>query len=268
VAELITRLETYYDAAPRASAHVEDIGPLTLFVADRGWPYYARPRLGVDAEITEAQVRAVLARQAQLGLPQSLEWVHQVTPSLLPAATKAGLQVEQCPLLVLDELSLPPPPADVTVRMLDPDDREHAGVHAAVEVGFSSGGTERGSASVQERDAMMARTTSNPAMDAHRRSMMEQGLLATAGAFDASGAIGGGSHSPRSDITEITGVAVLPAARRRGVGALLTAALATDAGERGVDVVFCSAASHAVARVYQSIGFRRVGTACIATLPR
>ena len=265
--ELIRRLETYYDTAPRASAHVEEIGPLTLFVADRGWPYYARPRLGVDAVITEAQVRAVLTRQAELGLPQSLEWVHEVTPSLLPAAANSGLQVEQCPLLVLDELSVPRPPADVTVRMLEPDDPEHAAVHAAVEVGFSSGGTERGSASVKERDAMMARTAAHPSVDAHRRSLMERGLLATAGAFDASGAIGGGSHSPRRDVTEITGVAVLPASRRRGVGALLTAALATDAGERGVDVVFCSAASQAVSRVYQSIGFGPVGTACIATLP-
>jgi ribosomal protein S18 acetylase RimI-like enzyme len=268
VDELIRRLETYYDTAPRASAHLEEIGPFSLFIADRGWQFYARPRLGSGARPSEADVRAVLARQAELGLPKSLEWVHEVTPSLLVAARNAGLQVEQCPLLVLEELSLPPPPSNVAVRMLYPDDPEQAAVHAAIEVGFSSGGTERGSASVPERDAMMARTAANSAMDAHRRSMMGRGLLATAGAFDASGAIGGGSHSPRSDVTEITGVAVLPAARRRGVGALLTAALAADAGERGVDVVFCSAASQAVARVYQSIGFRRVGTACIAAPAR
>ena len=265
--DLIRRLETYYDTAPRASAHVEEIGPFSLFIADRGWQFYARPRLGSGANPSGADVRAVLARQSELGLPKSLEWVHEVTPSLLVAARNAGLEVEQCPLLVLEELSLPLPPANVTVRMLDPDDPEHAAVHAAIEVGFSSGGTERGAGSVREREAMLARTTPNPVTDAHRRSMMEQGLLTMAGAFDESGALGGGSHSPRADVTEITGVAVLPAARRRGIGALLTAALATDAEERGVEIVFCSAASQAVARVYERIGFRRVGTACIAELP-
>ena len=39
-------LERYYDTAPRATARTEDHGPLTLFVAERGWPFYARPRLG------------------------------------------------------------------------------------------------------------------------------------------------------------------------------------------------------------------------------
>ena len=265
--ELIRRLETYYDTAPRASAHVEEIGPFTLFVADRGWPYYARPRLGLDVEVSEADVRAALARQTELGLPRSLEWVHEVTPSLLRAARDADLQVEECPLLVLDEISVPASPDDVTVRMLDPDDPEHGGVHAAIEVGFSISGTDRGSASVKERDAMLAGSTPNPVQETHRRTLMEQGLLAIAGAFDGSGALGGGSHSPRAEVTEITGVAVLPAARRRGVGAMLTAALAADACGRGVETVFCSAASQAVARVYESIGFRRVGTACIAELP-
>jgi ribosomal protein S18 acetylase RimI-like enzyme len=267
VHELITRLETYYDTVPRASAHVEEIGGLTLFIADRGWPFYARPRLGLDAEVTEADVLEVLARQAELGLPKSLEWVYEVTPSLLAAARSARLQVEQCPLLVLDELSVPRPPDDVAVRMLDPDEPDHGAVHASIEVGFSNSGTERGSASVKERDAVLAESVANPARDRHRRSLMEQGLLAIAGAIDVSGALGGGSHSPRADVTEITGVAVLPAARRRGIGAMITAALASDAHERGVETVFCSAASGAVARVYESIGFRRVGTACIAELP-
>jgi GNAT superfamily N-acetyltransferase len=267
VDDLIRRLETYYDMAPRASAHVEEIGPLTLFVADRGWPYYARPRLGVDSEVSEADVRGALARQTELDLPKSLEWVHEVTPSLLTAARKADMQVEECPLLVLDKLAVPAPPEDVTVRMLTPDDPDHGAVHAAIEVGFSNAGTERGSASVEERDALLAGSTQEPVLHDHRRSLMERGLLAVAGAFDASGALGGGSHSPRAEVTEITGVAVLPTARRRGVGANLTAALAADARLRGVETIFCSAASQAVARVYESIGFRRVGTACIAELP-
>jgi N-acetylglutamate synthase-like GNAT family acetyltransferase len=94
---------------------------------------------------------------------------------------------------------------------------------------------------------------------------MRAGLLAEAGVFDAHGApLGGGSHNPRGRVTELAGIAVLPRARKRGVGAALTAALVEDARARGVETVFLSAQDDAVARVYERVGFVRVGTACIA----
>jgi predicted GNAT family acetyltransferase len=60
---------------------------------------------------------------------------------------------------------------------------------------------------------------------------------------------------------------VLPAYRRRGLAAQLTCALARHALGNGVTVVFCSAQSDAVARVYEGVGFRRVATACAAEAP-
>jgi predicted GNAT family acetyltransferase len=65
-------------------------------------------------------------------------------------------------------------------------------------------------------------------------------------------------------VTEIVGVATLPAFRRRGIGAALTAFLTSDAGDRGVRTVFLSAGNEDVARVYERAGFRRIGTAYIA----
>ena len=49
-ADLLQRLETYYDTAPRALATTEDLGPFTLFVRTdpTGWDFYARPRLGLE----------------------------------------------------------------------------------------------------------------------------------------------------------------------------------------------------------------------------
>ena len=38
-----------------------------------------------------------------------------------------------------------------------------------------------------------------------------------------------------------------------------------DARERGLETVFLSAQDDAVARIYERVGFERVGTACIAT---
>jgi ribosomal protein S18 acetylase RimI-like enzyme len=88
-----------------------------------------------------------------------------------------------------------------------------------------------------------------------------------AGAYDAQGAVGGGSHSPRGRTTELTGIAVVPRARRQGVGAAITALLVADARERGITTAFLSARDDAVARVYERIGFQRIGTACIAEGP-
>ena len=57
---------------------------------------------------------------------------------------------------------------------------------------------------------------------------------------------------------------MLPRARGRGVGEALTRVLVDDAAARAVDTVFLSARDDAVARVYERVGFRRVGTACLA----
>ena len=63
---------------------------------------------------------------------------------------------------------------------------------------------------------------------------------------------------------ELTGIAVLPSARNRGVGAAITAALVADARSRGVDTVFLSAGTERVAAIYARVGFIPVATACIA----
>jgi ribosomal protein S18 acetylase RimI-like enzyme len=247
---LLATIETYYDAAPRPGATTEEVGPFSLFVRTDpgGRHYYARPRLGDTARVTPADVDSVRARQRELAVPESLEWVHETTPSLVDAVEASGLRVERCPLLVLPEGSSPSTGGSpARVRVLDADDPGVGQVVAAVNAGFE--GT----------DEVVAR----PATWQPR--LMRAGLLAMAGAHDDAGrAVGGGSHGPRGTTTELTGIAVLPRARRRGVGAALTAALVADAEARGVETVFLSAQDDAVARVYKRVGFVRVGTACIA----
>ncbi|HEU5000654.1 MAG TPA: GNAT family N-acetyltransferase [Lapillicoccus sp.] len=258
---LLDRLERYYDTAPRAGCEVEEHGPLTLFVARSGFPYYARPRLGLTGEVSTADVTAVLDRQRELDVPQSIEWVHETTPSLLASARAAGLAVEECPLLVLAGDPPEPDPA-AGVRIVASDDPELGLVRAAINVGFGTAGTAVGAASVAERDAEAA---ARPESAERVAALVAAGLSVLAGAFDPeAGPVGGGSHNPRGDVTEVVGVGVLPAYRRRGLAAALTARLARHALDSGVRTVFCSAQDDAVARVYESVGFRRVGTACIA----
>ena len=95
------------------------------------------------------------------------------------------------------------------------------------------------------------------------RDRLGAGLTAMAIAEDAvDGAVSAGSHQPSGDVVEVTGIATLPAARRRGIGLAVTGQLVEDARERGASLVFLSAADDAVARLYGRVGFRRLGTAC------
>lgn len=275
-AALRTRLEAYYDTVPRAASDVEEHGPLTLFVARGGWPYYARPRLdgtpgrGGPGQITADDVRAVLNRQRELGVPRALEWVHETTPTLFSAARAAGMRVEECPLLVLGgepaARSRDLGTSDVDVHVITADDPELRLVRAAIAVGFGHAGTGVGKASVeasvQERDAEAA---ADPGAAARTAAQIAAGRSVLVGAVDPqAGPVGGGSHNPRGGVTEIVGVGVLPAFRRRGIAGAVAAALARDALGSGVGTVFCGAQDEDVARIYRSVGFHRVGTACIA----
>jgi GNAT superfamily N-acetyltransferase len=245
VTDLAT-LETYYDTAPRANATAEEVGPFTLFVKrdPAGWDYYARPRLGEGSPVSRDDVDLLRDRQRGLGVPESIEWVHETTPGLLSAVRSSGLSVAECPLLVLSErLEVG---TDADVRILGPGD-DLAEVNDAVHAAFA------GTDAVEHHDVSA------------RRALLAGGLLAMAGAYDGQGAaVGGGSHAPRGATTELVGIGVLPRARRRGVGAALAAALAADARSRGAHTVFLSAQDDDVARVYERVGFVRVGTACIA----
>jgi len=60
---------------------------------------------------------------------------------------------------------------------------------------------------------------------------------------------------------------VLPAARRRGLGAAVTHALAAHAQARDTPTVFLSSADSDAARIYTRLGFREIATAMIAEPP-
>ncbi|MEJ7630105.1 MAG: GNAT family N-acetyltransferase [Nocardioidaceae bacterium] len=264
---LLNRLETYYDAVPRGRADPEDIGPFTLFVARTGWPYYARPRLDGVASASAADVRLVLERQRELKVPQSFEWVVETTPGLEAVAVEAGLTVERCPLLVLDG----DPRGDAgTARMLGPGEvRDLALSRAAISVGFGASGTAGGAEGVAERDAALGEGFA--VVDETAVKRLAERAIRAAACYAVEqpdlGPVGGGSHSPVGEVTEIAGVGVLPAFRRRGLAAAVTYVLARDALDGGVTTVFCSAQSRDVSRIYERVGFRVVATACIASLP-
>ncbi|MGW6448703.1 GNAT family N-acetyltransferase [Lentzea sp. NPDC055074] len=244
-------LESFYDTVPRPGSRVEEHGELVLFVqAGDGYPYYARPRFP-GGRPTVADVLRMRERQRELGVPEAFEWVHETTPGLLDVATEAGLEVLQAPLLVLDPAKLPAPHPHVRVLGTRPVE-----VSVVAQLAFSSPGTARGEAGTAERDAELAAAV--PVSTRHRHAVADlpgEGVLAV------------GTAQRAGDVVEIAGIGTLPAARRRGLGGAVTAELARDALERGAELVFLSAGSEEIARVYERVGFRRAGTACIAAPP-
>ncbi len=262
--EVIERIDAFCDAVPRRRARAYEHGPLVLFVpTGPGWPYYARPRRGPRPPVTAADVRAVRARQRELIIPESFEWIHQVTPEMATAAAAAGLEVQAHPLMVLSRPpAAAPVPPDVAVRIVALEDTELDQIWAVPTVAFGHPGTAAGEAGAAERDKIAA--DHDGGTIGMLRERLRSGHSVLAAAFGPDGPLAAGSCQAVAGVAEITGVGVLPSSRRQGLGAAVTALLATDALDRGVATVFLSASDATVARVYARIGFREIGTAVIA----
>ena len=151
----------------------------------------------------------------------------------------------------------------VDVQMISAED-DVATATAVATVGFGSPGTEVRPAG-SEALTGAASAIAAPTLE-FTRERLRDGFTVMAVATLDGVPVASGSHQPTGGATEITGVAVLPAYRRRGLGTAVTAALVQDATERGVGTVFLSAGSEEVARVYERVGFARVGRVGAAEL--
>jgi N-acetylglutamate synthase-like GNAT family acetyltransferase len=280
--DVFVRLEQFYDALPRPYARAEEYGSLVLFVrVGEGWPYYARPIVGADTP-SAADITAVRNRQRELGLPEAFEWVHETTPDLLAVARSTGLGVLLAPLLTLDPAALVPdlPVTGATIRLLDPsaDDfaQDLATSRAVAQLGFGApahttpttqtaagGALTIESAGPRERDAATEVLSADLVESSRERSATGAYVTAVVES-ETDGILATGALMVSGDVAEIAGVATLPSARGRGYASQLTATLARTALQSGVATVFLSAGDDDVARLYTKVGFRRLGTACIA----
>lgn len=268
--ETAAALERFYDAIPRrGGAEAEEIGPLTLFVQRGvgGYQYYARPTLGAQG-VHAAHVDTVRRRQHELGVPEAFEWQDEVTPSLAPSARASGLHVHAHPLQVLDgAVRTGPAPAGTEIVELDaasPDELIVA-ADAVAHVAFRHGGTAAGDAGVAARQEVA--TGVSPDSVAHRRHRLAEGIARAVVARVDGEVVAVASTQAALDVAEVVGVATLPAYRRRGLGAAVTATVVQAAVAAGASTVFLSADDDDVARMYAGLGFGRIGTAMIAEAP-
>ncbi|MFC7479519.1 GNAT family N-acetyltransferase [Luedemannella flava] len=213
-------------------------------------------------------VDAVRARQRELGVPEAVEWVHETTP---PCSTRSAPAAGGAPRPAhgarVDHRA--PPLTDARVRLMDPDDpdfaRDFAVRSAVANLGFGNLGTAVGPIGPAERDAAVTPTAEGQlafVAEAARAGFLQHVVAETDEGIVATGAV---QLAPTG--AEVVGVATLPSARRRGLGAAVSELLARYAQDQGSPLVFLSAESETVARVYERSGFVRIGTACIAETP-
>jgi ribosomal protein S18 acetylase RimI-like enzyme len=260
--DLLRVIGEYFDLVPRATAKVETVGGLHVYDPAGHGTYAARPTLDEATPVTVDDVLQAISRMRELEVPVFFEWVDEVAPVMAAAIAAAGLPVGRHPLMVLAGDPRPVDVDDAEIRPVPVAELDQfLAVRQAVNLAFLAGGMEVGEDPEAGRDDWVGQA----------RMLAERGLLVQFGAFDVTtgAALGGGAHLPRpqSGAAEVTGIGVRPSARRRGIGQALASAMAVDARSTGIETVFLSAESDAVASLYGRVGFRWIGTACDAREP-
>ena len=234
-------LQRYLRTAAARGRDAERVGPfVALFDPHTAHPYlnYAIPDDG--ARPTPSDVAALIAAFDRRGRVPRLEYLPAVAPEAEAALLSAGLTVQdRLPLMVCtpDTLVAPSPQPGLEIALpVGDDDLRAMGVaqHAA----FGDGPPDAAAAN-------------------RLREWIAEGAIAVVARDVASGAIVGGGIAtvPDDGTTEVAGIGVLEAFRRRGAAGAITARLAREAFARGVTTAFLTPGDDGAQRVYARAGF-------------
>lgn len=243
--ERLRRITGYYTSGAAGDTDVVAVGPFAVVLhrySDTWYLSYATPLEPLPAD-PGAAIQAVLAVFAEHGRVPGFEWIDELCPGLDDALVAAGLPpAHHEPLLVVDpdEVAVPEIPG-ARVRLVDAAEDLRPVLHVS-----HTAMPELGAVTPAELQRVAAEIRSGQRIQA---------------AADAGGdPVAVGDCSPAGGVAEVAGVGTLPDFRRRGLAGLVTATLALEAFARGVEVVYLTAATPAAARVYERVGFRRIGT--------
>lgn len=247
---VLRRIEAGLLAVSSRDRQVERAGGFVVAVAPGGAPGLAtavpeRPA----ADLTSA-LAAVEQRFVDLDAPPAMEYVDELHPGLAAAAHARGWRtVSVAPVMALAQPGwLTAPTTSVTsstperhVRWLTDDDE-------ALQHAFLSG-QHRAFGGHGDALAWLPLLTRGLRTGGTRAAALEDDGRVVAGAAVQLGA----------GVAELVGVWTERLERRRGYARTVCGALLADAFERGVDLVWLSAAEGA-SGLYRQLGFQRVGT--------
>lgn len=235
------RIQAYLRGAAARGRDTERIGPfLATFDSARDHPFlnYAIPDDG--AQPSAAEVEALAEAYAGRGLTPRLEYLPGVAPDVEDALRAAGFEAEgRLPLMTRPRDRVVEPPHPEGVELLMPRTDEEL-VRATAAQSDAFGGPPPSGADVERL-----------------REMIVSGGIAVAARELATGAIvGAGVCTPPGDeVTELAGIGVRAAYRRRGIAGAVTARLAEAAFAAGVTTAFLTPGDDGAGRVYERAGF-------------
>ncbi|NJA56761.1 GNAT family N-acetyltransferase [Streptomyces sp. NEAU-H3] len=262
---VVARVEWFHETVARECCRVrERYGPFVLHLQPFQGAFPARPHSAErERAFTAAEVRDLLRTQRERQAPRGLEWLAETAPALRAACEEAGLVVREHPVLLIDpcedasgEAACAPAPG---ARLLASRDWRVEHAIAVAHVGFAYPGTGRGPegrGSVAE--LLASGDLRREAAEAARR--IHAGTRALAIAETQEGPVATGQFNTLDDLAEIIAVATLPEARRRGHASAVLRTLIAEARSRRLRTMFLTAADEEVARIYESVGFKRLAT--------
>jgi ribosomal protein S18 acetylase RimI-like enzyme len=235
------RIQAYLRETARCFYEAEPVRPFTCFFhATDALRYfnYAIPDEPAAGDLGEPLERLREEFRHRERLPR-FEYVEGFAPDLAAALERAGFELElRAPLMTARAKEIAPPPAiegfDIVPASTD--------IRVYLTVGRRAfGAGDEPQASDEEVEARQARKDVSTAL---------------IGLLDGEPVAVGAATPPLDGLSEVAGIGVLEPARRRGIGAAMTAAAARDAATKGADVVFLAPGTDAAQSVYTRVGFR------------
>jgi ribosomal protein S18 acetylase RimI-like enzyme len=226
----------------------ERVGPFLVAIdphSARPFANYAVPDTGADP--SAAEVARLGERFAAHGRDARVEYFPALAPRLAATLAAAGFAPERCsPVMAADAGSLRPAaaPDGVAVCPVDPArDADVADALAAAHVSFAEPGPP------DEADRRRL-----------RRSLGRGGGAVLARRDPGGAALGVAQHTAVAvGASEVVGVGVLPAARRRGLGSALSASVSARALAAGARWVWLVPEGPGAEALYRAVGYRVVG---------
>jgi ribosomal protein S18 acetylase RimI-like enzyme len=243
---MLSHIQAYLRHAASYRRETRRIGPfLATFDPAATSPYlsYAIPDEGAVPHRME--IVEMVAAYADRNRTPRLEYLPALAPEAEPALLAAGFTVEaRIPIMACRPADALPQPTPDGIELLVPrTDDEFAGLITV------------------QREAFADDEPVTPAAVDRLRTMVADGALAVLARDTTTGAAagaGGGSVIVDGS-TELVGLAVREAYRRRGIAAAVTGELSRLADQAGVTTAFLTPGGDVAERVYAGVGYHRIG---------